>query len=166
MPQVWLIRHAESLGNVDGSQADTPLSVRGRAQAMELRERLVGVTFDRALSSPLARARETARIALPGAHVEVDPALGEWRRLRDTFIDPADLTADFIRALTSGGSGDEESFEAFRERITGWAGGLEPGERVVAFTHYAVVRECGRAMTSGARVLSDVPHCRIFELEW
>ena len=166
MPRVWLVRHGESLGNVDGSQADTPLSKLGRGQALELNARLAGTSFDRVLSSPLERARETARLALPSLIAEIDPALGEWRRLRDTYIDPADLTTDFIRALIDMTPGYEETFEDFSARVVTWARGLDADEHVVAFTHYAVVRECVRAMSSDGSVLTDVPHCRIFKLEW
>ncbi len=166
MPIIWLIRHAESLGNIDGSQADTPISKLGRTQAIALRERLAGEVFDRVVSSPLERARETARLALPDTHVEVDPSLGEWRRLRDTYIDPTKLTAEFIQSLVAVGPSEEETFEVFRTRVEAWARGLGSDERVIAFTHYAVVRECVRSMSGGARVLKDVPHCKIFEVEW
>ena len=166
MPRVWLIRHAESLGNVDGSQADTPLSDIGRRQALALRARLAGADFDRALASPLERARETASLALPGAPIRVEPALGEWRRLRDTYIDPSHLTAEFIQSLVDGTPHAEETFEDFSARVVAWARGLGAGEHVIAFTHYAVVRECVRAMSPDRRVLTDVPHCRIVELEW
>lgn len=78
-----------------GQTIDIPLSVRGRADATLLRDRLAGVHFDRVISSPLRRARETAGIIAPDALVETDPRLaeadyGDWEGI------PAErLDADF-----------------------------------------------------------------------
>jgi 2,3-bisphosphoglycerate-dependent phosphoglycerate mutase len=64
---VTLLRHGESLGNYEGrhqGQADFPLTDRGREQTRALVERwkTEKKTFDLILSSPLARAKETAEI--------------------------------------------------------------------------------------------------------
>lgn len=60
-----------------GQRLDVPLSEAGRAAARDLEARLTGVAFDRVISSPLVRARETADIALRGGPVEQDPRLAE-----------------------------------------------------------------------------------------
>jgi 2,3-bisphosphoglycerate-dependent phosphoglycerate mutase len=62
-----LLRHAESLGNFEGrhqGQANFPLTERGREQVKSLLERWKSEAkqFDLVISSPLARARETAEI--------------------------------------------------------------------------------------------------------
>jgi phosphohistidine phosphatase len=69
---LYLLRHAEAL-NV-GEQGitrdeDRPLTERGCRQAARLGTVLLqfGVTFDKVLSSPLVRARETAERVLQGA---------------------------------------------------------------------------------------------------
>ena len=64
---IILLRHGESVGNAEGyhqGQADFPLSETGRMQAQALANRwqTEKVTFDRLISSPLLRARETAEI--------------------------------------------------------------------------------------------------------
>jgi len=64
---ITLLRHGESLGNYEGrhqGQADFPLTDKGRDQTRALVERwkAEGKTFDLIISSPLARARETAEI--------------------------------------------------------------------------------------------------------
>jgi broad specificity phosphatase PhoE len=69
-----------------GQRIDIPLSEAGRAAAQALGRRLEGVRFDRIIASPLRRAQETARLALPGADVETDARLaemdyGEWEGL-------------------------------------------------------------------------------------
>jgi broad specificity phosphatase PhoE len=60
-----------------GQTIDIPLSVRGRADATHLHDRLRGVRFDRVISSPLQRALETASIIAPDAIIETDPRLAE-----------------------------------------------------------------------------------------
>lgn len=63
-----------------------PLSEEGRAQAQALSRALEGVAFDRAVSSDLSRAYDTARAIRGARHVEPDPrwrefAFGEWEGL-------------------------------------------------------------------------------------
>jgi probable phosphoglycerate mutase len=76
-----LLRHGESSGNAEGllqGQADFPLNPTGRrqVQALVARWRDEGLRFDRILSSPLLRARQTAEgiAATLHAPVELDPA--------------------------------------------------------------------------------------------
>jgi 2,3-bisphosphoglycerate-dependent phosphoglycerate mutase len=78
------LRHGESVGNLEKrhqGHADFPLTEKGRAQACLLAERwkAEGRTFDRAVSSPLLRARETAEIICGylGMPLELDPDLKE-----------------------------------------------------------------------------------------
>jgi probable phosphoglycerate mutase len=79
--QLWLARHGETdwaaLGRHTG-RTDVPLNEIGRAQARELGERLRGRRFALVLSSPLARAAETARLAGFGDVAVLDPDLQEW----------------------------------------------------------------------------------------
>ena len=58
--RLLLARHGETPWNAEGryqGQEDIALSATGEAQARALGERLRGVRIDRAVSSPLARAR-------------------------------------------------------------------------------------------------------------
>ncbi len=74
------LRHGESVGNAEErfqGQSDYPLTDAGRRQAEALAERWVrdGMWFDVVISSPLARARETATIIANAlkARLELDP---------------------------------------------------------------------------------------------
>jgi broad specificity phosphatase PhoE len=58
---LYLVRHGEQRDAEHGLQ-DGPLSSRGVRQAHAIAERLGGVPFDAAWTSPLQRAQETARI--------------------------------------------------------------------------------------------------------
>ncbi len=69
-----LLRHAESLGNFEGrhqGQADFPLTDHGREQTKTLLDRWIAEAkeFHLIISSPLARARETAEIIARGLNV-------------------------------------------------------------------------------------------------
>lgn len=78
---ITLLRHGESVGNAENrlqGHADFPLSEAGREQARKLaaRWKAEGVKFDHIITSPLARARETAQIisdALDIFNFEIDP---------------------------------------------------------------------------------------------
>lgn len=83
--RIVFLRHGQSVGNAEErfqGQADFPLTETGRAQARALAERWLreGVSFDACISSPLARARETAEIlsAALNLPLEFDPVWMEW----------------------------------------------------------------------------------------
>lgn len=61
-----------------GARTDLPLVASGRAQATALAEHFRGrkIVFDRCLTSPLLRTRETAALILDGTHCPVDTA--DW----------------------------------------------------------------------------------------
>ncbi len=68
-----LVRHGESTGNADGlllGRLDAPLTERGLAQARTLGPSVAGAT--RLISSPLARARDTAEALGTGLPIEID----------------------------------------------------------------------------------------------
>ena len=79
-PDLWLVRHGPTEWSEQGrhtGRTDVPLTAAGEAAARDLAPRLAAPDFALVLSSPLLRARDTARLAgFPGA--EVDPDLEEW----------------------------------------------------------------------------------------
>jgi broad specificity phosphatase PhoE len=75
-----LARHGETAWSKSGQhtgRTDIPLTEVGREQAVGLGAALAGRSFRRVLSSPLVRARETARLAGFG-DVVTDSDLREW----------------------------------------------------------------------------------------
>jgi probable phosphoglycerate mutase len=106
-----------------GQRIDIELSPAGQAQAVALAVRLEHIHFERILTSPLVRARETASIIAqrsPGKPpIEPDPRLremdyGHWEGLTYPQIDARDLAerqaweADPARIPCPGGeSGDD-----------------------------------------------------------
>ncbi|MGO8871956.1 MAG: histidine phosphatase family protein [Acidimicrobiales bacterium] len=68
-----LVRHGESTGNAEGrllGRIDAPLTERGLAQARTLGPSVAGAS--RIISSPLARARDTAEALGTGLPIEID----------------------------------------------------------------------------------------------
>ena len=79
-----------------GQSIDIGLSAAGRVAAPALADRLAGVAFDRIVSSPLRRARETAEIVAGSLPVETDGRIvemdyGAWEGLTYEQIDARDL---------------------------------------------------------------------------
>ncbi len=113
---VWLVRHAESMGNVADAQAhesgagrleldvrdpDVPLSGTGCDQARALGRWLAGLPEDErpttVLSSPFTRAAETARRAVATSGLELTIRYDERLRERD-FGAFDGMTREGIRA--------------------------------------------------------------------
>jgi broad specificity phosphatase PhoE len=80
-PKLWIVRHGETTWARLGrhtSHTDVPLTERGRAEGVAVGRRLAGQSFSLVLSSPMARALDTARLAGFGDRVEVTDDLREW----------------------------------------------------------------------------------------
>jgi 2,3-bisphosphoglycerate-dependent phosphoglycerate mutase len=87
---VTFLRHGESVGNLENrfqGHADYPLTDKGRLQARVLAQewKAEGITFNRACSSPLLRARETAEIICNtlGTPLEFDP---DWMEINNGVL--------------------------------------------------------------------------------
>ena len=99
--RILLARHGETPWNAEGryqGQADIPLSEVGESQARALGQRLKDLRIDRAVASPLSRARRTAEMALGesrAAMLSLDHGLaeiahGEWEGLLASEINARD----------------------------------------------------------------------------
>jgi broad specificity phosphatase PhoE len=88
-PRLYLVRHGETEWNATGrmlTRTDAPLNAVGEAQAAELATALKSIRWDRAISSPLMRARRTADLLL-AARPDA-PALETDDRLRERDAGP------------------------------------------------------------------------------
>jgi uncharacterized phosphatase len=66
-PRIYLVRHGETDWNAAGrllSSTDEPLNAKGEQQAHDLAVAMADIQWDRAITSPLIRARRTAEIVL------------------------------------------------------------------------------------------------------
>lgn len=147
--ELLLIRHAEPV-RIESSgdiPADPHLHDRGREQSARLADWLLGEGLDAVWSSPLRRARETARAitAATGLEATVADGLAEFDRLSTEYIPVEELRRlkdERWAALTRGGyfgEGDPEEFTTgVGETIDGIVA-AHPGERVAVVCHGGVI---------------------------
>jgi probable phosphoglycerate mutase len=79
--EIWIARHGETAWSRSGQhtgRTDIPLTPAGEREARELGRALRGRQFALVLSSPLARAWETCRLAGFAGQAETTPDLMEW----------------------------------------------------------------------------------------
>jgi broad specificity phosphatase PhoE len=138
--ELYLIRHGEtewSRARRHTSRTDLPLSPAGTAEARALGAHLDGLEVDRVLSSPLARATVTARLAGFGDRLETTTALlefdyGEYEGLTTPQIHAVNPGWDLFRDGCPGG----ETVGAVAERARRLLAELTAGDgRVMLFGH-------------------------------
>jgi len=79
--RLFLVRHGQTKWSRTGQhtgKTDLPLEPEGRAQAVAVGSLLAGQEFALVLTSPLARATETCRLAGFGDRAELTDDLMEW----------------------------------------------------------------------------------------
>jgi broad specificity phosphatase PhoE len=132
-PQLLVIRHGQTAWSVSGKhtgRTDIDLTEQGRAEALDAARTLEGWNLDRAYSSPLARARETAEVVAPACGVLLDDDLREW---------------DY-------GVYEGETTHAIRESIPGWSVWTHPMTAGESFDEVGV-----RADHFLGRVFDELP---------
>lgn len=173
MTRVYLIRHGESEWNAARrlqGQADPPLSSRGEAQVVALRDMLSRLVVGRCVASDLRRASRTAELL--GLAAQPDPA---WREIdvgvwsgRDIdalrFQDPQAYLG--WRAGTFAPAGGEPWGE-FRDRVSGAMAQAADGvDAVLAVTHGGVVRALvADALGIGPQMLAPVQPASLTVIE-
>lgn len=103
MVKMYIVRHCEAEGNrtnIFQGSTDCDISELGAKQLKFLKQRFRDVHIDKAISSPLIRARKTALAAVEGkgAKVEIDPdfteiygGIIEGKNINKVFEDNPDL---------------------------------------------------------------------------
>lgn len=146
---IAFLRHASTDWNADGrmqGHRDIPLSTAGRAEAMRWRAAFAHDEPVEWLSSPLARAVETATL-LAGRTPRIEPALiemdwADWegQRLDELNARHGDaFVANERRGLDFRPSGGESPREV-SARVRRWLATLDSHSPIVAITHNGVLR--------------------------
>ena len=157
--KILLARHGETPWNAEGryqGQEDIPLSPVGESQARALGARLADVRIDRAIASPLVRAKTTAEFALGdarAAQLVTDPGLmeiahGSWEGLLASEIRDRDgerLQAwrdapDTVLMPGPGGESLQMVFDRAWPAFARAAEGLDDDDTLLVVAHDAVNR--------------------------
>jgi broad specificity phosphatase PhoE len=151
MRSITFLRHGESTGNASGviqGRGSSPLSERGRSQAVAVGERLRQERFDRVISSDMERAVETAEaldvpFTTDAAWREMD--VGGWDGLTNEEISAQ--FADELVALRRGEQvplgGTGETIPQLVDRVRAAQvklfDGLEDGQAALVVCHGGVI---------------------------
>ena len=157
--RILLARHGETPWNAEGryqGQEDVALSDVGIMQATALGERLRGMRIDRAVASPLSRARRTAELALGEARASLlqlddgfkEIAHGEWEGLLAGEIRERDgerLRAwreapDTVQMPGAGGESLQQVLDRAWPAFARACAGLGEGDTLLVVAHDAVNR--------------------------
>lgn len=144
---VGLLRHGQTDWNIDfrlQGITDTQLNETGIAQAHSVGKHLIGTVWDAILSSPLARAHETARIVCEEAGF--NPPIISNLLLERSFGEAEGLTHDEWRANYPDPHSvpGAETLDELADRSWALLDSLAQdyaGKRVLAVSHGALIRK-------------------------
>ena len=142
-PEIWVFRHGETewsrIGRHTG-RTDVPLTANGRLEATRLGLRLGNRRFSLVLTSPLARASETCRLAGYGEAARTTDDLLEW---------------DY-------GSYEGRTAAEIREQTPGWqiwTDGVPGGETVEHVGQHGAVEQVALGGIFVQNVHGQLPQC-------
>jgi broad specificity phosphatase PhoE len=161
MTRLLLVRHAEPAGSWQEHE-DPGLSDRGRRQAAELATRLGAAAPRAVVSSPLARARETAAALAAGrpAGARVEPGAGEVPTPRGRRADRAAWLQATLRQRWPAVDADTQ---AWRDRVLETLAAT--AEDTIVVTHFVAINVAVGAATGDDRVWCCSPaYCSVTEL--
>jgi 2,3-bisphosphoglycerate-dependent phosphoglycerate mutase len=163
MKTVYLVRHAESLGNVGPIRQgpDTPLSEKGVKQAKLLAERFKHIHVDKVLVSPFLRTKQTAEAiaeVLQKEHEFNDSLIERLRPSKVIGVDknhPDSLEVDRVLAENFHDPefrySDEETFADLKRRALSVLDQLSKSdaEHILVVTHGVFLRMLAACVVLG-----------------
>ncbi len=143
--EIWLIRHGETAWSLTGQhtgRTDLPLTEAGKQRAKALGRYLAGRKFELVLSSPLARADETCRLAGFSDVVRFTDNLMEWDYGEYEGLRPANILEKRPGwTIWKDGVPGGETVEQVGERARNVVGLMEAADGYVAvFSHGHLLR--------------------------
>lgn len=157
---IYLIRHGEPAGSY-GAHPDPGLTELGARQAFAAAEMLATAGAKWAVTSPLARSRETAAQfeKLMETHARIEPGVGE-------IITPPGIPdrATWLKGVMAGGwSQTDERLQAWRRRVLATVEKLP--EETAVFSHFIAINAIVGLLNDDDRVVAFRPgHASITRL--
>ncbi|MCV6615459.1 MAG: phosphoglycerate mutase family protein [Cellvibrionaceae bacterium] len=162
MAKIILVRHGQAAAGW-GTDPDPGLSELGRQQAREAASALAAYRGFQILSSPKARAQETAAIATEGfsGGIRIEPRVIEI----PSGERPLSERGSWLKQVFSGSWGEQESqVQNWRNKIVAMLTGLE--KDTIIFCHFVVINGVLAAAKNSDRVLQAKPdYCSTWVFE-
>ncbi len=159
MSKILLVRHGQAAANW-GEQTDPGLSELGQQQAANIQAALAPYQQHCSLSSPKARAQETAQIARPDAGITIDPRFTEIPSGDRSLADRGDWLRQVFKQRWSD---QEHQVKAWRNNILQ---ALQDQNDSIIFCHFVVINAIVAAAQQSDKVMQCRPdYCSIWEFE-
>ena len=172
---LYVVRHGETIWNVEKKVqgiTDIPLTEKGRKDAEELQELISTLDIDVAISSPLDRARETAKILVNNSlPINTDDRIKErdWGMNEGALIDTVDRW-DCWDVVLNTKVQNIECIQDFMYRVSSFLEDIKvryKDSNVLIVTHSAVSRVIhyllGTIPEDANLSRIDIPNLRIIE---
>ena len=157
MPRLYLVRHGQASAGF-GDHADPGLNQVGQAQALQTAQLLCRLSPISIISSPLARARETALPLLGLWHGNAGPALQLDDRVSEIASEHSDLTrrSEWLASIMA------KRWSELSAPLQLWARGvllclLERPADTVVFSHFIAINVAVGWATGDDRVVHFRP---------
>ena len=172
---LYVVRHGETIWNVERKVqgiTDIPLTDKGRSDAKELQELISTLNIDVVISSPLIRARETAKILVDSKlPINTDDRIKErdWGMNEGALIDTIDRW-DCWDVILNTKVQNIECIQDFMYRVSSFIEDIKiryKDSNVLIVTHSAVSRVIhyllGTIPEDANLSRIDIPNLRIIE---
>ncbi len=174
---LYVVRHGETLWNQESRVqgiTDIPLSEKGIEEAKALKKEVDTLKIDVVVSSPLSRARDTAKYLVGNRlPINIDDRIQErdWGRNEGMLISETD-TWDCWDVILNTKVQNIECLQDFMKRVSEFIEDMKvryPDKNVLVVTHSAVVRVIhyllGTIPEDGNLGKIEIPNLRIIEYE-
>jgi len=172
---LYVVRHGQTIWNVEKKVqgiTDIPLTDKGRKEAKELQELISTLNIDVVISSPLERARETAKILVDSSlPINTDDRIKErdWGMNEGAYLDTVD-TIDCWDVILNTKVQNIECVQDFMYRVSSFIEDIKiryKDKNILIVTHSAVSRVIhyllGTIPEDGDLSKINIPNLRIIE---
>ncbi len=174
---LYVVRHGKTAWNLEHrcqGISDIPLADKGIEEALELKKLIDELDIDVVISSPLSRARETAKILIGNRlPVNIDDRLIErdWGMNEGMIVDTLDQI-DCWDFILNTNVQNIERVQDFMKRVSEFIEDTKnryPDKKILIVTHSAVLRAIhyllGRIPEDGNLARINIPNLRVIEYE-